>query len=494
MRKLQILLPMLLLALFSLAQQKIITGRITNKTTGEPLIGVSIQTKSKSVITDADGKFSIPASVGETINLSFIGMNPIKVKVANTTSDISLGMEESNNNLNEIVVTGYTREKVVDLTGAVSVVNLKNIKNNPIASPMLALQGQVPGLYIQTDGSPTGANGAPPLIIIRGVNNLNGTGNVNPPLYVIDGVPTNRYEAFANLNTNAIASIQVLKDASASSIYGSRAASGVFIVTTKDGSTSGAEKVHIQFSTSLTWQTERPWQEPVLSSTQRGEALWRAAVNDGSDPNTISTSNIYQYKWNGDYTNPVLNNVIIAPYVGGDTLEPSANTNWQNDLFKTALITSNDLVISAGNNKSGLLIDLGYYNNDGLIQFTKYQRFNARINTHTSAFNGILKVGENFQVSRTSQVNSTSDVGGAAVGDLALTLAPTIPLYKTDGTYGGPVGAGYSDRNNPVDMQYLNRWNTNNQFLTIGNVFAEIEPIKKLVFKTSFGFEYSDLL
>jgi len=119
MRKLQILLPMLLLALFSLAQQKIITGRITNKTTGEPLIGVSIQTKSKSVITDADGKFSIPASVGETINLSFIGMNPIKVKVANTTSDISLGMEESNNNLNEIVVTGYTREKVVDLTGAV---------------------------------------------------------------------------------------------------------------------------------------------------------------------------------------------------------------------------------------------------------------------------------------------------------------------------------------------------------------------------------------
>jgi TonB-dependent starch-binding outer membrane protein SusC len=493
MRKLQILLPMLLLALFSFAQQKIITGRVTNKTTGEPLPNVSVQAKNKNVLTDADGKFSIQAMVGDIINISFIGMNPIKVKVTNATSDISLGMEESNNNLNEVVVTGYTREKVVDLTGAVSVVNLKNIKNNPVVSPMLALQGQVPGLYIQTDGSPTGANGAPPLVIIRGVNNLNGTGTVNPPLYVIDGVPTNRYEAFANLNVNSIASIQVLKDASAGSIYGSRAASGVIIVTTKDGSSGGAEKVHIQLSSSLTWQSERPWQESILSSTQRGQALWRAAVNDGSDPNTISTSNIYQYKWNGDYQNPVLDNVIIAPYVGGDTLEPSANTNWQNALFKTALITSNDIAISAGTNKSGLLVDLGYYNNNGLIQFTNYQRYNARINAHTSAFNGILRFGENFQLSSTSQVNSTSDVGGDAVGDLALTLAPTIPLYKTDGTYGGPVGAGYSDRNNPVDMQYLNRWNTNNQFLTIGNVFAEIEPIKKLVFKTNFGFEYSDL-
>ncbi len=493
MRKLQILLPMLLLALFSFAQQKIITGRVTNKTTGEPLQNVSVQVKNKSVITDADGKFSIQASVGDIINISFIGMNPIKVKVTNATTDISVGMEESSNNLNEVVVTGYTREKVVDLTGAVSVVSLKNIKNNPVASPMLALQGQVPGLYIQVDGSPTGANGAPPLIIIRGVNNLNGTGNVNPPLYVIDGVPTNRYEAFANLNVNSIASIQVLKDASAGSIYGSRAASGVIIVTTKDGSSGGAEKVHIQLSSSLTSQTEKPWQEPVLSSTQRGQALWRAAVNDGSNPNTISTSNIYQYNWNGDYTNPVLNNVIIAPFVGGDSLEPAASTNWQDALYKSALITSTDLAISAGTNKSGLLIDLGYYNNDGLMQFTKYQRYNARINTHTSAFNNFLKFGENFQISRTSQVNSTSDVGGDAVGDLSLTLAPTIPLYKTDGTYGGPVGAGYSDRNNPVDMQYLNRWNTTNQFLSIGNVFAAIEPVKNLVFKTNLGFEYSDI-
>jgi TonB-dependent starch-binding outer membrane protein SusC len=493
MRKLQLLLSLLLLALFSFAQQKIITGRVVSKTTNEPLQGVSVQGKNKTVLTDSSGLFSIPVSVGETVKLSFVGMNAVNLRVTAATEHLSLAMEEGNNDLNQVVVTGYKSEKKVDLTGAVSVVNLNNIKNVPVASPMLALQGQVPGLYIQTDGSPTGANGAAPTIIIRGVNNLNGLGNTNPPLYIIDGVPTTRYEDFANLNPNAIASMQVLKDASAASIYGSRAANGVIIVTTKDGSTKGdLQKVRIQFSSSLTWQTEKPWQEPVLSSEDRGKALWRAAVNDSTDPNLNSTSAIYQYDWNGDYSNPVLNQVHIAPFVGGDTLEPSASTNWQNALYKTAMITSNDLAISTGNNKSGLLIDLGYYNNNGLMEFTNYQRFNARINSHTSAFNGNFRFGENLQMSRTSQVNSTTDVGGDAVGDLALTLAPTIPLYKTDGTYGGPVGAGYSDRNNPVDMQYLNRWNTTNLFLTTGNIFAEIEPIKNLVFRTSLGFDYAD--
>ncbi|HEY8734162.1 MAG TPA: TonB-dependent receptor plug domain-containing protein, partial [Puia sp.] len=219
MRTLQILLPMLLLSLFSVAQQKIITGRVTSKTTGEPLAGVSFQAKGRSAVTDADGKFSIPVAVGETINFSYVGMNMMKIKVNEAVSDLNLALEESINDLNQIVVTGYKTEKKVDLTGAVSVVNLSAIKNVPAVSPMLALQGQVPGLYIQTDGSPTGANGNPPTILIRGVNTL---GNTNP-LYIIDGVSTTRYEDFANLNGGSIASIQVLKDASASSIYGSRA-------------------------------------------------------------------------------------------------------------------------------------------------------------------------------------------------------------------------------------------------------------------------------
>ena len=371
---------------------------------------------------------------------------------------------------------------------------------------MLALQGQVPGLYIQTDGSPTGGNGGAPTILIRGVNTL---GNTNP-LYIIDGVPTTRYEDFANINVSAIASIQVLKDASAASIYGSRASNGVIIVTTKDGS-SGTDKVRIQFNTSITRQSSKRWQEDVLDANDRGKALWRAAVNDSTDPNNL-VNQIYKFDWNGDYANPVLNKVTIAPFVGAtnnnqanydpfvgpysatDSLEPVGNTNWQNALYKPATLIANDLSISAGSGKSGFLIDLGYYNNDGLIIFTKYKRYNARINSHTSAFNNRLKTGENMQLSRTSQINSTNDVGGASTPSLALTLSPTIPLYKTDGTYGGPRGAGYTDRNNPVDMQYLNRFNTNNQFIASGNIYAELEIIKHLVLRTSLGFDYSDLL
>ncbi len=488
------------------AQQKTVSGTVTSKT-GEALTGVSVHVGKTTVATDANGKFTIPASAGDVITLSYVGKKPITYTVTDASQAISLVMEEAESELNTVIVsTGYKSERKVDLTGAVSVVNLNTVKNSTATSPMLALQGSVPGLYIQTDGSPTGGNGGAPTILIRGVGTLNSTN----PLYIIDGVPTTRYEDFANLNTGAISSMQVLKDASAASIYGSRAANGVIIVTTKNGSTD--DKIHVQLNSSLSVQTEKPWQEHVLNSHDRGAALWRAAVNDGTDPNSV-VDQIYKFDWNGDYNNPVLNNVIIAPFVGAtnnnqpppydpftgpfsatDSLMPSANTNWQDALYKQATVSSNDLAVTGGNSRNGFLIGLGYYNNNGLIEFTNYRRYNARINSHASAFNDRLKFGENFQVAQTSQVNSTTDVGGASTPGLALTLPPTIPLYKTDGTYGGPRGAGYSDRNNPVDMQYLNRFNTRNQLLLFGNVFLDFEILKNLVFHTSVGFDYSDAL
>lgn len=470
-----------------MAQQKVVHGVVVRNSTREPLHGVTVTDGRRSVTTDSAGRFSIAASPGEIINLSFVGMNSIKIRVTPSMSDLSLAMDEGINDLNQVVVTGYKTEKKVDLTGAVSVVNLAAIKNVQATSPMLALQGQVPGLYVAADGSPTGGNGGPPQILIRGVNTL---GNTNP-LYIIDGVPTTRYEAFADLAVGSIASIQVLKDASASSIYGSRASNGVIIVTTKDASTG--DKLRISLNSSATWQTERPWQEAALGTVDRGKALWRAAVNDSTDPNNL-VSSIYTYDWNGDYANPVLNSVNVAPYVGGDSLEPVGNTNWQNALYKTALVTNTDIGIAAGNAKSGMFMDFGYLDNNGLLQFTNYQRYSARVNAHTSGFGGRLRLGENFQLSRTSQLLAAKDPGGALTPTLALILAPTIPLHKTDGTYGGPVGPGYTDRNNPVDIQYLNRFNNNTQLLLFGNIYAELEVIKKLVLRSSFGFDYSDSL
>ena len=476
---------MLLLAVFSYAQQKIITGQVLRNSNKEPLQGVTVMSRTKSATTDSAGRFSIAAAPGETLVFSFVGMSSLTVKVGGSTTVLSLAMLEGINDLNQVVVTGYKSEKKVDLTGAVSVVNLAAIKDVPTTSPMLALQGQVPGLYIAADGSPTGSNGAPPTILVRGVNTL---GNTNP-LYIIDGVPTTRYEDFSNINVGSIASIQVLKDASASSIYGSRASNGVIIVTTKDG--SSGDKLKVMLNSSLTWQTERPWQEKVLSTVDRGKALWQAAVNDGTDPNNL-VSSIYTYDWNNNLASPVLNKVNVAPFVGGSQLEPVGNTNWQNELYKTAMVTSNDVGIAAGNARNGIFMDFGYLDNDGLLQYTNFKRYNARVNAHASGFNNRLRVGENFQFSRTSQVGSAKDPGGAATPTLALILAPTIPLRKTDGTFGGPIGPGYTDRNNPVDIQYLNRWNTNTRLQMYGNAFAELEVIKKLVVRTSFGFDYAD--
>jgi len=476
-----------MLAFSGYAQQKIVTGQVVRSSTKEPLQGVTVTSRSRSAVSDSSGRFSIAVIQGETLTFSFVGMNSMTVKVGPGTGELHLAMMEGISDLNQVVVTGYKSEKKVDLTAAVSVVNLAAIKDVPATSPMLALQGQVPGLYIAADGSPTGANGAPPTILVRGVNTL---GNTNP-LYIIDGVPTTRYEDFSNLNVGAIASVQVLKDASASSIYGSRASNGVIIVTTKDG--GSGDKLRIMLNSGVTWQSGRHWQENVLGSEDRGKALWRAAVNDGTDPNNL-VSQIYTFDWNKDYTNPVLNKVNIAPFVGGDSPEPVGNTNWQNALYKTALLTSNDIGIAAGNAKSGIFLDFGYLDNSGLLQFTNFRRYNARINSHTSGFNGRLKIGENFQLSRSSQVGSTKDVGGAWTPTLALILAPTIPLYKTDGTYGGPVGPGYTDRNNPVDMQYLARWNTNTRLQAYGNIFAEVEPVRHLLIRTSFGFDYADSL
>src|SRR3954462_9364415 len=197
MRKFIIITVMLFLSIAVFAQQKTVTGKVISKSTKEPLQGVTVQGKNKSVVTDTSGRFTIQVAPGDVLNLSYVGMNAITVPITNSSQDLNIEMIEGTGDLNQVIVTGYKSERKVDLTGAVSVVNLSNVKNVPTTSPMLALQGQVPGLYIQTDGSPTGGNGGPPTILVRGVNTL---GNTNP-LYIIDGVPTTRYEDFANLNT-----------------------------------------------------------------------------------------------------------------------------------------------------------------------------------------------------------------------------------------------------------------------------------------------------
>ncbi|MCW3110869.1 MAG: TonB-dependent receptor [Segetibacter sp.] len=484
MRKLAYLLTCLLISFTVWAQQRI-TGHVVKSATKEPLAGASVSSKRSSVTTDSSGRFSILASPGDELSISYVGMQPAKVKVSGS-KDLSVELQESQSNLEQVVVVGYTSQRKQDLTGAVAVVDMTPVKNNSSGNTMQALQGRVAGLYIEKDGSPNGANSR---ILIRGANTL---GN-NDPLYVIDGIPTTRPEVFQNLNPANIASVQVLKDASAESIYGARASNGVIIVTTRNGGNTNG-KVQFQFNNSTSIQSEKSMRFKMLNSVDRGKALWQASVNDKQDP-AAGYGEIYNFDWNNDYNNPVLNAVTLKPFVGGDPNTPVGNTDWQSVMYKTGIVTNNSLTASVGNKNSSVEINLGYLKNTGMLRYTGYNRLSGGINALTRSFNDKVLFGLNFNVANSNETLTARDLGGASTTFLAVTLAPTIPVYQKDGvTYAGELGAGYSDRNNPLHMQDLAKWNNANRLSSFGNLFVEIQPVKNLFFKSNIGADNANYL
>jgi TonB-linked SusC/RagA family outer membrane protein len=486
MRFIMIMVAMLFITTLYAQQQKV-TGTVIHKASGQPLPGVSVKGKTANTVTDASGRFTIPALPGEIITLSYIGMTDLQVTVTPGSNDLHLSMEEKDATLNQVVVVGYTSQKKKDLTGAVAVVELTPaVKNTTSGNTAQALQGRVAGLFIEKDGSP---NGATSRILIRGSNTL---GN-NDPLYVIDGVPTTRPEVFQSLNPAAIASVQVLKDASAASIYGSRASNGVIIVTTKNGGNTEG-KVEFQLNSNVAVQSEKSMRFNMLNSLDRGRALWQASVNDRQDP-AAGYGEIYKFDWNGNFDSPVLNGVSLQPFVGGDPNTPAGNTDWQDVMYKTGIVTNSNLTVSVGNRNSSLQLGLGYLKNTGMLRYTGYERMSGNINAITRAFNNKVTFGVNLNIANSSELLTTNDLGGAPTTVLAVTLAPTIPVYQKDGvTFAGESGAGYSDRNNPLHMQYLARWNNTGRLNTFGNIFAEVQPVKNLYFKTNIGADDSRFL
>jgi TonB-dependent starch-binding outer membrane protein SusC len=480
MRKVIYFLPLLLLSVFCFAQQKTITGTVTGKSGNTPLSGVTVQAKNQTVQTDEAGKFSVQAAVGETITFTYVGMKPVTATVTGSTT-LNIKMEVDAVQGEEVIVVGYTSQKKKDLTGAVAIVDMDPVKNNSSGNTMQALQGRVAGLYIEKDGTPNGSNNR---ILIRGANTLGNT----DPLYVIDGIPTTRPEVFQNMDPATITSMQVLKDASAASIYGARASNGVIIITTKNGGNTEG-KVNFQFNNSTSFQSEKATRLKMLNSIDRGKALWQASVNDGQDP-AAGYGEIYTFNWNNDFNNPVLNSVTLKPFVGGDPNTPAGNTDWQDVMYKTGIVTNNSLTASVGNRTSSLEMNFGYLTNSGMLRYTGYDRLSGSINAITKAFNNKLSLGVNLRIANSNETLTARDLGGAATTNLAVTLAPTIPVYQKDGvTFAGESGAGYSDRNNPLHMQYLSRWNNANRLSTFGNVFAEVQPIRNLYFKSNLGID-----
>jgi TonB-dependent starch-binding outer membrane protein SusC len=457
-----------------LAQQINITGKVTNDQTSEALAGVTITEKgtSNGILTDAGGNYSLPVKNANSILVfSFVGMQPQEVVVGGQKV-INVSLKEAVSVLDEVIVTGYQTQRRADLTGSVSVANIAETRDIPTSNILKAVQGKVAGLYITGDGSPNQATS----VNVRGVNTL---GNTNP-LYIIDGAPTTDPKLFQSLDPSTIESFQILKDASAASIYGSRASNGVIIVTTK----SGKGGFRVDFKTSLTIQ-KHIRRYDLCNTDQYGKILWRAGVNDGLDPND---NPFYIYTWHKDGDVPILDAMQTKQYINNDPLYPTSDTDWPDQVFKTGVISSNSLTISGGTDRSSTIVDLSYYTNKGMVISTDFKQLSLRLNNSINFLDKKLKIGENVQLLGSSELPSPKD-NAANIYHIANYIPPVLPVYKTDGTFAGPWGAGFSDRANPVQMAEVCKNNIYNNYRLFGNVFAEITPIKNLVFKTSLGLE-----
>ena len=459
---------MLLLCTIASAQQKI-TGTVIHKETNVPLVGVSVQSKGQTTVTDTSGHYSITARSGESLAFSYVGMKTL-ILVAPASGTLNASLESSLNDLNQVVVTGYQTQKKADLTGAVAVVDLKQVKDVPLGNPVKALQGRIPGVFITTDGSP--ASGA--TVRIRGIGTL---GN-NNPLYVIDGIPSER--GLNEINPADIESMQVLKDASSATIYGSRAANGVIIITTKKGKT-GATRIDFNSSVSTqSYQTKLS----VLNTEERGRALWQAAINDGVDPNTASP--IYKFQTGTQNGKPVLEKVILPEYIDAAKTMKPADTRWYNEISQVSLIKSNDLTISSGSEKGNSLFSVGYYDNTGIVKSSSLKRLTARINTEYHMLDDKLTVGQNFSGTfTTGTLVPAEDIVG-----LALLSQPIVPVHTLTGGWGGPA-PGMTDRQNPVRLIEDNKQNKSRFYRLFGNAYANLQVLPVLKLRSSIGIDYA---
>lgn len=451
------------------AQTLRVHGSVLEASSGEPLIGVSIlETGSTNgTITDLDGQFELNVHAGASLTISYVGYKSQTVKAAAT---LKVMLEEENELLQEVVVTGYTTQRKADLTGAVSVVSTSDLKKQNENNPMKAMQGKIAGVNISADGNPSGSA----TIRIRGIGTLNN----NDPLYIIDGVPTKG--GMHELNGNDIESIQVLKDAASASIYGSRAANGVIIITTKRGE-EGKVKVDFDASATVSSYVNRM---KVMNSEQFGRTMWQAYINDGLDPNTNGLG--YVYNWGYDTNGyPTLHSLQMNKYLDADGTTPASDTDWFDQITRTGVVQNYNLAVSQGGKHGHSYFSVNYYRNDGVIKSSEFDRFTARANSDYSFLNDRVKIGENLTFSRTSEVSAP---GGILQN--ALQFNPSLPVYTTDGSYAGPVG-GYPDRMNPVAVIARNSDNRYTYWRIFGNAFLDIELYKNLHLRTTAGLDYS---
>lgn len=442
------------------AQNITVKGTVLSKADDEPLIGASVlcDANKAGAVTDIDGNFELKVPEGSLLKISYVGFNTKEVKAE---PRLVVYLEENSALLDEVVVVGYQTMRKADLTGAVSVMDLKDPLSENSGNIMSSMAGKLPGVNVVPDAAPGGTGS----IRVRGMSTANSS---NDPLYVIDGVPTDNINI---INPGDIESMQVLKDAASASIYGSRAANGVVIITTKHGK---GDRLSINVNYALSAQTIAKRYD-MLNAEQWGQAYWTASRNAGMAPS------IPLY---GNGETPQL-----VQYVNGNTNFPTTDTDWQDQVYRTAW--TNNLTASVANNteKSSILFSLNYINQTGNIISSFYRRYSARINSRYD-FNKYITVGENLVIANWK--NRGVDVAGdRGIPFTAMSQHPAIPVRGLNGEWARPMELIGSDLANPVQLINNAEDNDLSNWRILGNAYLEVKPVEGLSLKTNIGIEHS---
>lgn len=430
-------------------QAKTVTGTVTD-VSGEPIIGANIRIKGTTTgtITDIDGNFSIEAEPQSVIEVSYIGYLTQET-VINNQKSIRFLLKEDTKTLDEVVVIGYGVQKKADLTGSVANINTEKLNTQSNANIGQALQGKIAGVDIVSQG---GAPGSGTRIMVRGIGTLNNAS----PLYIVDGM---YMDSIDHINPNDIASIDVLKDASSAAIYGSRAANGVIIVTTKEGSNTEGKpiidlSVNLGISTAskfLDMLDAKGWAEVTTIARQ---AIGKPALDMATD------------------------------------LANKPDNDWQDIMFRPALMQNYNLSVKGGGKYSTYYTGLGYFNQDGIVKGTNYQRYN--IQSKNDYKRGIFSAGTNLIISFSHDKPLHQELRGGMIGTI-LQSVPTLEKY--DDTREGGYGGTYGDVVNIphplaiIDDNIMDRYNENVKIFA--NLYAQIELFKGLKYKLNLTPDFS---
>ncbi len=475
---------LLMIAVIAQAQNISVRGTVLSNTDDEPLIGASVvcEATKAGAATDIDGNFQIVVPEGAELTVSYVGFISTTVKAQD---NMTIRLAENSELLDEVVVVGYQTVRKADLTGAVSVVSTKSLETSSDTDPMRALQGKVPGMTITANGSPSGTGA----VRIRGIGSFNAS---QDPLFVIDGVPTTA--TLNSLNMNDIESMQVLKDAASASIYGSRAANGVIIITTKKGKERQDKKVNVSFSANLTAQFYSSQATMKLLDTPGyATAMAQAALNDGIDPVAYASGyglnlnassgypiSVYDIA-NSKYVNYTVNGQYDG-FINNKRTMMMSDTDWLKEISRTGFSQNYDAAVSTASEKGTAFFSLGYRKNEGILKYTNFENIAARMNSSYN-ISPVVSVGENFTLTYTKQVDCQPM-------ENALKMPSSIPVFETDGvTYAGPVGS-MADRQNPLRELAFNKDNALNVWRLFGNAYIDIKPVKGLVLRSNFGLDY----